>query len=537
MSSLSSISKIASALAANQTALQVTAHNVANVNTPGYVRQQVLFEDSGYSTIGSTARSILQLGLGTDVQCVRQVRDIFLDKAYRHEMGGLGFYSASYSAIEEIEAILGELEGESFSGILGNFWESIDELSTHPEGDETRGIFIEDALAFVNRSNLVMDQLKNYQTTLNQKVINLVDEINYIGEKINDLNDEIQRYEINGDQANDYRDQRNALLDRLSSIVDISYKYDELGCARVKIEGRDFIYDGEVFEIGLKEAEPKSLLVKPYWLSTGDDVFDLNETISRSKKNDRGELKSLLIARGTRQANYTDTNNQAHYENSIKPYAIMNAQAQFDVLVHGIVTMINDILAPNIGLAKDPNAPYGLDGIQHYEELFVRKHMDRYDATGKYNQETTTDYNSLYTAGNLAINPALLENYNKLGLSMNTVDVADDQVVKKILDAWKNPFASLEPGTSTMLNYGEYYNSFVASTGNSGNMSYTEMDNQRLMVNQIDTERSKLSGVSSDEEMGNMMKYQHAYNGASRVITVLDEMIEQIVTSLGIVGR
>ncbi len=77
MGSISSLSRAVSALLTSQSALNTTAHNITNANTRGYVRQQVIMSDSRYLTIGTSRNSGMQVGLGTDVQVIRQVRDQF----------------------------------------------------------------------------------------------------------------------------------------------------------------------------------------------------------------------------------------------------------------------------------------------------------------------------------------------------------------------------------------------------------------------------------------------------------------------------
>ncbi|MFP4697158.1 MAG: flagellar hook-associated protein FlgK [Eubacteriales bacterium] len=536
MASVSSLSRAISGLDANQRALNVTAHNLSNVDTPGYVRQQALFKDSSYTNVGNN----FQLGLGTDIQAIRQVRDQFLDEAFRNETGRQGYYLSKYEAIQELETIFGEIEGESFSEVLNSFWNSLNELSKQPEGLETRGTFVQSAVMLIDRANLISDQINDYQLNLNQQIKDTVDEINQIGEDIVTLNEKISRYEAFGDRANDLRDERNNSLDRLAHLVDISYKEDNAGRVSVLVEGLGFVDENRVSKMTLEQAEPNSPLVKPVWEEYGHDVFNFSKSISSENDNDIGSLKGLLLARGTRTANYTDMENQAHYEENIKSSMIMNAQAQFDNLIHGIATLINDTLAPNTTTGSiqldTGSAPYGIDGSRG-TELFKREHYDRYDATGEYIEEDSNDVYTLYSAGNIVINPEILKDYDKIALSKTPTDIGDNSIVEDIIEKWKAPFSSIEPGGSSIVNYTEYYSAFVSGLGHEGNLANKMQTNQKTMVNQIDNQRSKLMGVSNDEELGNMMKYQHAYNASAKVINTVDDMLEHVISRLGIVGR
>lgn len=540
MSSISSLARAVSAMMSNQSALNTTAHNLSNVNTTGYVRQQVLMHDASYDKVGLNETTDFQVGLGVDVTAIRQVRDQFLDISYRQENSRRGFYASQSSGIEEIEIVLGETEGESFAEVLNDLWVSMNELSKKPDGLETRGTFIQSAVQFVDRASLISDQLSAYQEHLNTEVISMVDTINNIGDDIYRLNEVIVGQEVGGGNANDYRDQRNQLLDQLSGMVDIRYTEDAVGNIKVSVEGTEFVSIVGVNHMDLAASEPFSTLVSPVWPQLGDyPVFDLSKAMNPENNNDKGSLKGLIITRGVRQADYRDMTDTAYYEANVKPSIIMNAQAQFDQLINGIVTTINDILSPNtVGpppMLDVANAPYGMDGLQG-TELFVRKTVDRYTA-GVYNEPDMTNPYTLYTAGNIEVNSDLLSNYDMLPLSYIDGEYGDNSVVEEMLAAWEAPFQSIEPGLSEQLNFNEYYERFVSEVGNNGYAINNTLDNQTMMIQQIDNQRSQLTGVSSDEELGNMIKFQHAYTAAAKVVNVVDEMIEQIVMNTGLVGR
>ena len=116
-----------SGLQTSQNALNTTAHNMSNADTVGYVRQQVLLGTRIYNTIkvDFEAVSNQQIGLGVEYSKTRQVRDYFLDKTYRQELGRQEFYTVSRDALEEIEFLLDEMNGETFQNSLDNLWISV----------------------------------------------------------------------------------------------------------------------------------------------------------------------------------------------------------------------------------------------------------------------------------------------------------------------------------------------------------------------------------------------------------------------------
>ena len=119
-----------SGLQTSQNALNTTAHNLSNVDTTGYTRQQVQQSNRAYVTLSTDPKSISnkQTGLGVTYSRVKQVRDYFLDKTYRKESGRSMFYEVSTEVMEEVESQLGELNGEAFQTTMTDFWTAIQEL-------------------------------------------------------------------------------------------------------------------------------------------------------------------------------------------------------------------------------------------------------------------------------------------------------------------------------------------------------------------------------------------------------------------------
>jgi len=381
---------------------------------------------------------------------------------------------------------------------------------------------------------------------MNNTIMENVDRINEIGGKIFDLNKVISGDEASGGNANDYRDQRNQLIDELSGYVDISTKEDVFGNMLVSVENVPFVTVGESWSLDVTQAEDFSQMINPYWPHLSDagppaithELFNSDSPIGPQYDNNKGELKGLILSRGTRTSNYTDMTDQATYQDEVEPSLIMSVQAQFDNLVHGVVTTINDALSPvDSGTGQmAADAPYGLNGEQGIE-LFTRKYMDRYDGSGNYNAEDPSNEYSLYSATNIEINADILVDYNKLTISADQGFAGDSSVVESILSAWQEPFSALEPGTSGEYNFVDYYNGFVSNLGNRGQSINNQVSNQEVLTNQIDNQRSQLTGVSTDEELGNMMKYQHAYNASARVVSVVNDMIGRIIDQTGVVGR
>lgn len=566
-----------SGLNVSQAALNTTAHNIANVDTKGFVRQQVILADRNYITFGQKHLSSLQKGNGANVASVMQVRDRFLDQAYRRELGRQAFYESQYKAVEEVENLFGELEGVAFQNSMQGMWTAIQELSKQPDSIVARASLIQTAVSFIERADNISKQLNDYQVNLNSQIINQVKRVNEIGDQINQLNKKVRQYESNGlENANDLRDQRNVLIDELSKIVHITNKEHPDGAITVNVEGVPFVTEDTVYKMDTAKIEEQSELLKPVWVAHDMDVFNFDIAPNSTQNTDIGSLKGLLLSRGHKQANYTDIpvkrldQSEAQYEIEVKKYnneinnsVIMNVQAQFDQLIRGIVTMINDTLSPNkeitlsdgskLIVLDEDNAPAGMDPNSTMgEALFNRKSVDRYsepqevildelDEFGDprkitvrvYNQEVAGDNYSLFTLGEITVNPRIMNNYSLIPLSLNTgTGDFDIKTAQKLSELWQKPFATLSPNTLTINNFNDYYNAFIADIANKGEQLNTISTNQASMVASIDNQRMQVMAVSSDEELTNLIKYQHAYNAAARYVNVVSEMLEHIVTRM-----
>ena len=622
MSLFGSLSVGASGLKVSQYGMNVVAHNLANVETQGYVRQQTVLDTADVQKIGGNDISSFQVGLGVDPQTVRQVRDFFLDSAYRTEVGRQGYYESQAAAVREIEDLFGEISGVEFRESLSDLWVSMQELAKEPDSRVAQATFIENGVSFLERADKISEELKNYQKDLNVQIRDQVKRINEIGSTIKDLNFKISRLEADGrEHANDLRDERNNLLDELGQMVKIDYREIPNGMVLVNIEDVPFVAEETYFEMGIlnkaeyAEANPKydefgNVIKEPLDESAeilmavwphlgGRDVFDWSSVPSSTANSDIGSLKGAIQARGNKVGKYTDIpieptkaeftdaagvfdeneykNRMREYEEEVENYnltteasIVMRTQAQFDQLIHGIITTINDVLCPNteaelgadvtladgtvltagskIKIFDEENAPLGVDANNTAgTEFFTRKTVDRYsdpvvvtlaDGSTKtvriYNEEDETDNYSMYTLGEIEVNKELLSNKSKLPiLTPGGTGDYDIKMVQKLMEKWQEPFATLSPNTLTTNNFMNYYTQFTGSIASKGDEYNILADNQKAMADSIQDKRTSIMGVSSDEELTNLIKFQQAYNAAARYINVIDEMLEHVIERLG----
>ncbi len=536
-----------SGLQTSQNALNTTAHNMSNADTVGYVRQQALLGTSIYNTINVNVKAVSnqQIGLGVEYSKTRQVRDYFLDQTYRKESGRCEFYTVSKDALEEIEFLLDEMNGETFQSSLENLWTAVQELSKDPSNAVTQGLLVERSSEFLARADAVYGGLKDYQLNLNETVKQKVNTINDYAKQIKDLNDRIRYIEVAGfEEANDLRDVRNQLVDELAAMANISYSEDVDGNICIQLEGEDLVKRDVVYSIAL-DTDPNTGFYTPYWLHnatwsldadgnrvydiTGAEVFDLERVISSDLNTDVGSLKSTLLARGDHIANYTDLKEE-NYTNSVSQSVVMNVMAEFDQLIHNIAVTMNQVLADNAdtstGYLCDPSTGQPI-------QLFEKIASKGYDANGNYAAENEDVHESLYTIDNLQINQKLLQQPTLLGF-VKPDDSIDFDTMTQMKEAFMAESNCLNPTVKKQSSFMDYYGDLVSQVANSGYVYGSILTNQQETVDSTFSAREQIIGVSSDEELTNMVKYQNAYNASSRYINVVDEMLEHILNTLGV---
>ena len=537
-----------SGLQTGQNALHTTAHNMSNSDTVGYVRQQVLLGTSIYNTIKTDIHAVSnqQIGLGVEYSKTRQVRDYFLDLTYRKESGRCEFYTVSKDALEEIEFLLDEMNGETFQGSLDNLWTSVQELSKDPSSAVTQGLLIERCSEFLARADSVYSGLKDYQLNLNQTVKSKVETINEYAEQIKTLNDRIRYIEVGGfEEANDLRDARNQLVDELAAMANISYSEDVDGNICIQLEGEDLVKRDVVYKIGL-DTDPSTGFYTPFWIHnatwtlnsdgervydiSGAKVYDMEQVISSDLNTDVGSLKSTLLARGDHIANFTDLEEE-NYKNSISQSVVMNVMAEFDRLIHNVATTMNKVLADN----ADPATGYLCDPETGRPiQIFQKIASDGYDENGNFiDEKPYTAHARLSTIDNLQINQKLLQQPTLLGFIKpdESIDYDTMTEMKKAFMAESNV---LNPTVKKYSNFVDYYGDLISQVANSGSVYGSILTNQQETVDSTFSAREQVIGVSHDEELTNMVKYQNAYNAASRYINVIDEMLEHILNTLGV---
>ena len=226
------------ALNAQQTAIAVTGHNIANINTPNFTRQRAELAASFSGDIAS----------GVDVDEVRQIRNKFIDARLRVQIQDLGKWEAQSNMLSQVEEVLNTSDS-GLSNAFSQFWTGWQDLANQPESEPARIAVIERGGRLAYQFNKVDSALKGAQVDINGQIEAKIQQINNIAETIGKLNIDISVIEGTGENANDQIDARAALIDELSTLVNVTSLQEENGSARVFIGGFALVERGEVSQL------------------------------------------------------------------------------------------------------------------------------------------------------------------------------------------------------------------------------------------------------------------------------------------------
>lgn len=535
-----------------QRALNVVSHNVANANTPGYTRQRLDMKQTAPEML---AASNGMLGTGVDSESVIQIRDQFLDFKVRSETTSMGEWQFRKELYENIEAIFNEPSDSGVRKTLDQFYESVHELNKNPESLTTRALIRQRAIALSENIGGMYDQLVDAQSDIDFELKTVVSQINGYAEQIKDLNRVIYQSELDGSSANDIRDQRNKVLDELSELVNIDYYEDNENRFHVLITGKPLVSHYNVDEL---TTTPRTEKLNP---DDAQRLVDIEWSSGATFKLQGGKLKAILDMRDGKSA-----------ENKGIPYYV----EKLNVLADRLFSEINRIHMNGFDLDGNKGVMlFTMNDMSsaEYEAYLLREGLDGkppMDLTSEVTNGTSTDLSVEKNDAIIAENiKKLLDNnpdYSNKSIKYLSdgryylVDriPANQFTISEDVDLDLNKFAASDtleglPGNGQnainianmrqnnhMFAWGspdDYVKSLVSNLGVDSANAIRMHSNQKSLIVEIENKRQSIMGVSLDEEMSEMIRFQHSYSANARMMTAMDELLDLVVNRLGLVGR
>jgi len=510
-STFSGLNTVMRGLTAQQVALNTVGHNVSNANTTGYSRQTVNLAAAPSETIYGS-QGAMQIGSGVTITSITRIRDAFMDSQMWKENATLGSSQEQQNLLAKIEGVFQEPSDTGIQTVLNQFTTAWQTLATNASDDSARIAVRQRGVELVDAIQHAASQLTDQVTDINNSIEIKVNDVNKITESILALNKQISYSEqmSGGAKANDLRDQRDVLVDQLSSLINVNVTEDAAGNYRVQ-SGPNLLVEGN----------------SRIELSTRMDYDpDFNYPVM---KIDAGTFQNIQFSGGEIQGLTT-----------VRDETILGKQgymSQLDTMSQFLLRDFNAIHRAGYGTDSDGTANvgtnrnfFGASGVDYGDAATVASmqngdwlraldvNQDLFDATtglGKIAAKT------LATQGN-----ASGDNAVKLFQSFQ----------QNVTDLLPAGLAALSTGDQATLGKTSSLNSFYASLiGGLGVQSQNAermTDNQKTLVAQIETWRASTAGVNMDEEMTNMIRFQQGYNSSAKVITTMNDMLDKLINDM-----
>lgn len=499
MSTFHGLEMAKQALFAQQSALYTTGHNISNANTEGYTRQRVNFETASAFPPASRNRPEIagQIGTGVETGSVQRIRDQFLDNQYRSENSTSGYWSSKADTLSRMENLLNEPSETGLSETMDQFWQSLQDLSVNPDDAGARSVVAQRGQAVAETFNYLSDSLSSIRTDLKNQIDVKEGDANSLLRQINAINEQVKNIETNGQLANDLYDERDRLIDELSGIVTIDVSYRKSSDSALAIS------DG-LASIRLADENGNAL--------------DTPALVNGDLEN--GELGYNEISAGYSDGSFEAVGDMSVGGETFDPTGSLKGLVES----YGYTNEDGEVNGVYPDMLRD------LDTMaEAFAGTFNSAHSEGYDLNGDAGEDFFVSGQG--GAANITVNDAILDNPDLIAASEEP-NAGDGKNASALSDVFDTP---LEDLNDTSVN--SFYESIIGDMGVMAEEANRMTENTEILRSQVEQQRMSVSSVSLDEEMSNMIKFQHAYNAAARNMTAVDEMVDRVINNMGLVGR
>ena len=591
-------------LYAYQAALNTTAHNASNIDTEGYTRQETVRKAEIPISISNKYG---MMGSGVVVDSIKSIRDSYFDTKYRYNNAILANNNTKAYYLDTIQSYFSEVNAEGTTANMDDFFTALSALSNDVGNTTIRTEVTSSANTFVESLNYLYDSLQSTQTEINYEIKTIAEQINVYAEELSSITRQINTVEVRGENANDLRDKRELIIDKLSEYANVTVQEIETSHSVnqyiVKIDGAILVDTYEYFTLSV---EAKNTSVNE---NNIDGLYELvwssGQKFNSNSHSLGGKLQSLLELRdGNNDKNFngkttlkagdstitvTSANIQSIAELNIpnenglisignREYAYKSFSIQYnentkeyeytfqlqrplvaeDVHNADKAAELNNGINFKIGEEiAYKGIPYYMAQINEFARTFA-KNFNEIHSQGKdlYGNCTNQDFftatyagtgeelklddtssiplDTYYgiNAGNFKVAEALMTDAKKIACSASregTDSGLEDNGIIRQLSELNKDITMFRQGTPSA-----FLESFTAVLAVSGQEAETFLERQEAILTKAEMQRASISGVDSDEEAMNLVKFKNAYDLCSKVISVMNEIYDKLINQTGV---
>jgi len=528
-----------------QTGMDLAGQNISNADVDGYSRKRMTLQPD-YVQSGTFG----QMGFGVDVVNVQRMRNTFIDTQIRNQNQEVGYYGEQDQTLQGVENVFTEPSDTGIQTYMDQFFDSWQNLANNPSDLSARTMVKTNGEILSDAFHNLSTQLTNLRQSKNDQIKSDADQVNKLTKDIFNLNREISSVEITKQNANDSRDKRDKDLKDLSNLIDIDVSEDSLGQVTVTTAGSIIVSAAYQQDIVTTSNTRQ--------LADGTTISDVGLKFSDSKRDYfpqsgqiRGEFDSRDIVIPEYQAKLdTLATSVAQKVNAQHEQGFnLNGFSGVDFFDSG-VTGASDIKVSAAVESDVRNIAAGTGGqMRAFAEplpfsltfgnppaALTNKNVLYGSVTVQAGATTLTegvDYHIDYTNGTIQL---LHAGYNGTPLAINyqysdgsSKGPGDNANAIAIAQLRENATMTNDVLGNPTATFGEYYSSFIGKLGLSHNEATSNLDSRTYLIKQFQTQQDSIAGVSIDDEMADIIKYQHIYAASARVITIASEMLDSLI--------
>lgn len=496
------------AIFASQKALDIVGNNLANITTEGYTRQRVdqVSVSAGNYTSRLSINLVTYAGMGTNINGISQLRNVMLDSAFRSEAATMTYYDQRSGMLSDIESIFQELEtgtdgnGYGLGDAISQLYMALEDFSGNASS-ETNAMVVANSInsiaQLLNHQNLRLEEsAARYKTDLSANV----DEVNGILEDIAELNKSITNSTVVNGYSKDYGpnellDQRNLLLDKLAAFGEISVTENSNGSVFVSFNGHTAV-DDRKFE-SLSYYENSNGTVSIAWKSDGQSALNGLGLLNASA--------GILNGRGL-----AVTNSNESIERGYLYY-----KDKLDAFANTLADVLNNTIPDS----------YNADGsVASYKKL-VGAEVVEGDGYSVYPD-------MLVTAGNIAMTKELRSNSGYIIEDASSTN--NKHILELISKLTEQPRQFEASGDKFSGTFQEFAADFIGTLGSDTKYAAARYEASYSIASEILDSRDSVSAVSESEETANMLMYNRAFQAASKMMTVMDALLDVIINKMAV---
>ena len=545
-------------LLSQQLAIEVTGQNIANVQTEGYSRQEVKFE-------ATTPRSFSlgQLGTGVRVAGIERSHDEFLFSQILSEGDTLGRFQVRKDVFDQLEILLSENNGQSLNLTLSSFFSAIQDVSGNPTGLPERSSMLAEAQNLASVFNNLGESLFQIQRNLDATISVEVAKINSLTEEIAALNQAIHANEPTTFSANDLRDKRDQKIKELSELIDLNFVDEQDGQISITLNnGTPLVLQSTVFTLDTSINGNNKSFLDIVVLDGAGNSTNITSSITG------GKIKGYLDMRDTEVEDLRDKLDRLA-AGFVKEFNKIHQQG-FGIdgstgnnLFSALTTtvLINTNNTGSATLTATNGDPSNIS-VDKYEititgsNSFSLTNLTTGASSGTFTFTSGSTFNlangfavtisgtpavgdkfklsvSESASRNFSVASGVLSNSSKISAGLNSsTDGANALELVELQFKLVFDSITLDSAGSGTFTFDEFYSAIVSTVGINSFSSQSIFSQQEAILLQLDTRRESISGVSIDEELINMIKFQQAYNAAARLIGVVDELLDTVISQV-----